>query len=174
MNQREKYFLNTLWIAQEVSRSVYPGIERDDLFQVLAQTLWFSIEKYVEAKQQRRKVGPIVQYLYTAVKNRRTSYIRSHLAKKNSQRVSLEEMHENLLPRHQMNVFVEVKQQKVIIDGKDILRYEPVVIKRKAFYLSVIGFSYREIAGRLDLTESEVRRYIHETRKRLKKIYQDG
>jgi len=171
MNQREKYFEQMLWIPEEVSRSVYPGIEKSDLLQVLTLTLWFSIQKYLEAKQQKRKVGPIVPYLYTAVKNRRASYIRSHLAKKNSQRVSLEEIHENLLPRSQVGIHIEIKHQKVIIDGSDILKKEPSVLKRRVFYLSIVGFSYREIAERCNLSMNEVRRYVFETRKRLRKVY---
>jgi RNA polymerase sigma factor (sigma-70 family) len=173
MTQREKFFRDNLRIAEEVSRHVYSGIERQDLYQVLAQTLWFSIQKYLEAKQQGRKVGPIVQYLYTAVKNRRISYIRSHLAKKNSQRVSLEALPESSLPRDYMQLRIEVKHQKVIIDGRDILRHEPSILKRKVFYHSVVGFSYREIAEMFELTENEVRRYVHETRKRLRKIHQE-
>jgi DNA-directed RNA polymerase specialized sigma24 family protein len=90
------------------------------------------------------------------------------LTKKRQMKTSLEDLKNDIVSPFPEMV-VKIKKYRVFIDGKDILNQQKNILKRKIFFNSVEGYSYEELAEKYDLSVSDVRNYVFQTRKKIRK-----
>lgn len=166
------------WIVRYVGKGIYSnkiGYEKDDILQELRMALYKSIENYLKLKAKGQEPDCNIQvWCYKSCLNSKNTLIRKIKQVKNSQIiVDMENFEIGCSEKNNFQFYRKGKKLFLTYDYINILEIGTADSKHNmAFFLTLEGYSYEEIAEKMQEPVSTIRNWIYQKKQFIRQHFE--